>query len=206
MGNVYVDYSTGRLGVLFPSSTDKFFAGPAFQVPVPIDIKCRLSVDPFTHQTTLHWQDKAGEQFEHKLELRREEVTFKIGDVCLSGTLVLAAGHGRHPAIVRIHGAGPQTRRNTVDDWYAYHGVAYLSFDNRDSGKSAASLMDHRIPLSPPTGFHRRLRYGAMNPFMESQAEKPPTIRAARQAALDRCDLDDFLPDKPCSPDYNHCS
>jgi len=52
-GNIYVDYSTGRLGVLFSFSPDKSFAGPAFQVPVPIEIKCQLSVDSFTHQTML---------------------------------------------------------------------------------------------------------------------------------------------------------
>ena len=136
MGKFYVDYTTGRLGVLFPSSTDKLFAGPAFQVPVPIAIRCHLSTDPVTHQTTLHWQDKAGEQVGRKLALRREDVTFKSGDVVLSGTLVLPVGHGPHPAIVRIHGSGPQTRRNSVDGWYAYHGVAHLSFDKRGAGKS----------------------------------------------------------------------
>ena len=146
MGNLYVDYSTGRLGVLFPSSTDKLFAGPAFQVPVPIDIQCHLSVDPVTQQTTLHWQDKAGEQLGHKLELRREEVTFKsVGDVVLSGTLVLPVGQGRHPATVRIHGSGPQTRRNSVDGWYAYHGVAYLSFDKRGTGKSTGDWREAGI-------------------------------------------------------------
>ena len=158
IGNVYVDYSTGRLGVLFPSSTDKLFAGPAFQVAVPIDIQCHLSVDPATHQTTLHWQDKAGEELGHKLELRREEVTFKSGDVSLSATLVLPAGHGPHPAIVRIHGAGPQTRRNTVDGWYAYHGIAYLSFE---SGAPDNLLATGARPASRnwPTTFSQR--YGS---------------------------------------------
>ena len=145
IGNVYVDYSTGRIGVLFPSSTDKLFAGPAFQVAVPIEINCHLSVDPATHQTTLHWQDKAGEQLGHKLELRREEVTFKSGDVSLSGALVLPTGHGPHPAIVRIHGAGPQTRRNTVDGWYAYHGIAHLSFDKRGTGQSTGDWRETGI-------------------------------------------------------------
>ena len=134
MGPVYLDYSTGRVGVLFPSSADRFFAGPAFQVPVPIAINCQLSADPVTNGTSLHWQDKVGEKIGRKLELRQEEVTFKNGDVTLSGTLVMPVGQGPHPAIVFIHGSGPKTRR--VDGWYAYHGIAYLSFDKRGAGKS----------------------------------------------------------------------
>lgn len=144
-GPVYVDYSTGQAGVLFPSSKDAFFAGPAFQVPVPVSFSCRLSSDPVTKLTELHWQDKAGQQIGRKLELRREEVTFKDGDVVLSSTLVLPGGKGPHPAIVRIHGSGPQTRRNIVDGWYAYHGVAYLSFDKRGAGKSTGDWREAGI-------------------------------------------------------------
>lgn len=136
LGLVYVDYSSGRAGVLFPGSENTFFAGPSFQVPVPIAIHCQLSSDPVTRLTTLQWQDKSAQQIGRKLDLRREEVTFKDGDVILSGTLVLPSGKGPYPAIVRIHGSGPQTRRNVVDGWYAYHGVAYLSFDKRGAGKS----------------------------------------------------------------------
>jgi hypothetical protein len=46
LGLVYSDYISGRLGVLFPSSEDTFFAGPAFQVPMPVAINCRLSANP----------------------------------------------------------------------------------------------------------------------------------------------------------------
>jgi alpha-beta hydrolase superfamily lysophospholipase len=45
-------------------------------------------------------------------------------------------GQGPHPAIVMIHGAGPQTRRSPVATWYAYHGFPYFSFDKRGAGKS----------------------------------------------------------------------
>lgn len=145
MGNFYVDFSTGRIGVLFPSTTDKFFAGTGFQVPVPIAINCQFSTDPVTHRTSLLWQDKARQQIGHKLELRREEVTFKSGDVVLSGTLVLPLGQGPHPAIVRIHGSGPQTRRNPIDGWWAYHGVAYLAFDKRGAGKSTGDWREAGI-------------------------------------------------------------
>ena len=145
LGLVYLDYSTGQAGVLFPSSQDTFFAGPAFQVPVPVAINCRLSADPVVNLTALHWQDKAGRQIGRKLDLRREEITFQDGDVVLSGTLVLPSGKGPHPAIVRIHGSGPQTRRNKFDGWYAYHGIAYLSFDKRGAGKSTGDWREAGI-------------------------------------------------------------
>jgi len=145
MGPVYVDYSTGRVAVLFPSAADRLFAGPAFQVPVPITINCQLSVDPVTNLTALHWQDEAGQKIGRKLELRREEVTFKSGDVVLSGTLVMPVGQGPHPAIVFIHGSGPQTRRNVMDGWYAYHGIAYLSFDKRGVGESTGDWREAGI-------------------------------------------------------------
>ena len=137
MGPVYSDYSSGRVGVLFPASEMEFFAGPGFQVPVPVTIRAQFFVDEQRKVTGMRWKDgTAAEQCGKKLELKREEVVFKNGDVVLSGTLALPAGQGPHPAIVMIHGAGPQTRRNTVDTWYAYHGIAYLSFDKRGAGKS----------------------------------------------------------------------
>jgi dienelactone hydrolase len=144
-GPVYSDYTTGRVGVLFPSSQDTFFAGPSFQVPVPVAINCRLSTDAAANLFALHWKDESGQQIGQKLDQRREEVTFKNGDVVLSGTLVLPSGKGPHPALIRIQGAGPSTRRNAYDGWFAYHGVAYLSFDKRGTGKSTGDWREAGI-------------------------------------------------------------
>jgi len=145
VGLVYSDYTSGQLGVLFPSSQDTFFAGPSFQVAVPVAIRCRFSTDAVKNLTALHWQDESGGQIGRKLDQRREEVTFKDGDVVLSGTLLLPNSEGPHPAIVRIQGAGPQTRRNAFDGWFAYHGIAYLSFDKRGTGKSTGDWRDASI-------------------------------------------------------------
>jgi hypothetical protein len=134
-GPVYTDYTTGQVGALFPSSEDTFFAGPSFRVPVPIAIRGRFSTDPVKKLIALLWQEGSGQKVGRKLDQRREEVTFKNGDVVLTGTLVLPTGNGPHPVIVRIQGAGPETRRNAFDGWFAYNGVAYLSFDKRGTGK-----------------------------------------------------------------------
>ena len=68
LGPVYSDYTTGRVGVLFPSSQDSFFAGPSFQVPVPTVIRCRLSTDPLAKLVSLHWEDESGHHIGHKLD------------------------------------------------------------------------------------------------------------------------------------------
>ena len=145
VGPVYSDYTTGQVGVLFPSSDNTYFAGPSFQVAVPIAIRVRVSSDPSGGLTALHWQDKFGAEIGRKLDQRREEVTFRNRDVVLSGTLVLPSGKGPHPAVIRIQGAGPQTRRNAFDGWFAYHGVAYMSFDKRGTGTSTGDWREAGI-------------------------------------------------------------
>lgn len=73
-----------------------------------------------------------------------EEVTFRNGDVTLSGTLYLPARSGPVPAIVAFHSASGGTR-----DYEGYQhlarrlpaiGVAVLLFDRRGSGKSGGEM------------------------------------------------------------------
>jgi dienelactone hydrolase len=67
-------------------------------------------------------------------------ISFRDGDVVLSGTLVVPAGPGRHPAVVMAHGSGDETRWGTqryVADRLARAGVAALIYDKRGSGQSS---------------------------------------------------------------------
>jgi pimeloyl-ACP methyl ester carboxylesterase len=71
-------------------------------------------------------------------DIRTEEVTFRSGDVTLSGTLVLPEGAARHPAALHVHGRGCQgrggyLRRARV---LARYGIAGLAFDKRGVGAS----------------------------------------------------------------------
>lgn len=71
-------------------------------------------------------------------KIRTEEVTFRSGEVVLSGTLVLPEGEGPHPAALQVHGRGCQgrggyLRRAAV---LARYGVAGLAFDKRGVGAS----------------------------------------------------------------------
>ena len=97
----------------------------------------------------------------------REDVEFSNGDIHLSGTLVVPKGRGPFPAIVRIHGAGPADRVNSIDEYYAYHGIAFLSYDKRGVGRSSGDWRTagveelagrrgrgRRVPVEAPR--HRR--------------------------------------------------
>jgi uncharacterized protein len=67
------------------------------------------------------------------------ETSFRNGAVTLRGTLCLPEGRGLHPAVVLIHGSGPETRWGTIRyiaDRFARSGVAVLIYDKRGSGDS----------------------------------------------------------------------
>ncbi|MCI0486652.1 MAG: alpha/beta fold hydrolase [Blastocatellia bacterium] len=72
----------------------------------------------------------------------QQQVSFRNGDVELSGTLYTPKASGTHPAAVFIHGSGRQTR-----DEYAFYarflaqqGIASLTYDKRGSGASTGEL------------------------------------------------------------------
>lgn len=68
-----------------------------------------------------------------RIRLRQEEVNFRNGDVTLAGTLTTPLRRGRHPAVVLVHGSGPEDR-DYLGPWigfFAAHGMAVLSYDKR---------------------------------------------------------------------------
>lgn len=71
---------------------------------------------------------------------RRQEVRIASGEVTLAGTLVAPAGGGRHPAVLLLHGSGPDGRLNpyywTLADAFVRRGFAVLVYDKRGSERS----------------------------------------------------------------------
>lgn len=73
------------------------------------------------------------------LPYRAEDVTFANGDVTLKGTLCVPNGRGPFPAVVLLHGSGPESRWGTIRfiaDRLARAGIAALAYDKRGSGAS----------------------------------------------------------------------
>jgi len=76
---------------------------------------------------------------------KEEEISFKNGDIELSGTLTLPVTSGQHPALVMITGSGPQNRDEEVAGFKSFkiiaeylseHGIAVLRCDDRGVGHS----------------------------------------------------------------------
>ena len=78
-------------------------------------------------------------QLADRVDLWREvEVAFEGPGATLSGSLYIPTSKGPHPALVFVHGSGPQLR---LDNWpmadrFARAGIACLSFDKRGTGNS----------------------------------------------------------------------
>jgi uncharacterized protein len=78
------------------------------------------------------------------LRTRRAEVRFRSGAVELAGTLHLPRGEGPYPAVVLVHGSGPETRAELRfwADLFARHGIAGLAYDKRGAGESSGRLYE----------------------------------------------------------------
>jgi dienelactone hydrolase len=137
VGLVYTDFDSGRTGGLLPVSRDEFIGGPAVAVPLPIRVRAHFGRDGSGHVISVRFGlDDASEHTAKRIRFRQEEIEFKSTDVKLSGTLTLPNGSGPFAATLRIAGAGPLTRVTTADEYSAYQGVAFFSYDKRGTGKS----------------------------------------------------------------------
>jgi pimeloyl-ACP methyl ester carboxylesterase len=80
-------------------------------------------------------------------QLTEQAVTFPVGSVTLSGTLLRLPGRGSQPAIVLLHGSGPgpQQQLRAFADRFARLGFATLVFDKRGSGASGGSWTEESL-------------------------------------------------------------
>jgi len=126
--------------------------------------------------------------------LIQREVLFRNGAAELSGTLILPPGPGPHPAVVFLHGSGPEGRwaNQFLATAVARRGVAGLIFDKRGVGKStgdwrtstledlagdaaAAVRLLHSDPVIDPRriGIHGHSQGGTLAPMV---AVKTPEV------------------------------
>jgi len=135
----YYDRTTGRISALFPTQADQFSCGPALFVPEPVEAQFTFVRDD-QHEISALIRQRGELPAEHarKIKLNHEEVRFHNGDVTLAGTLIRPTTAGPYPAIVMIHGSGPQGRPNMrpVADFLAQLGIAVLIYDKRGVGAS----------------------------------------------------------------------
>jgi uncharacterized protein len=134
-----LDFESGRFGALYPRSQTTLVAGPAIVTPLfPLAVTVTLQTDDKGRITGLLYKEGDRPPVRAvRREFAREDVSFRNG-VTLTGTITLPAKKGPHPAVVLIHGSGPEDR-NFLGPWidfFARQGLAVLSYDKRGTGSS----------------------------------------------------------------------
>ncbi len=76
----------------------------------------------------------------------QEEINFTSAGTTLSGTLILPKGTGPFPAVVFIHGSGPEERSNSRSraKEFTKNGIASFIYDKRGVGKSEGNKNFHQ--------------------------------------------------------------
>jgi uncharacterized protein len=77
------------------------------------------------------------------IQYRVEPASFTNGEVPLRGSLFIPNSKGPHPAVILLHGSGPQTRESYIRyfaDQFARSGIAALIYDKRNTGRTDIPL------------------------------------------------------------------
>lgn len=136
---LYVDYESGRTGVLFALGRDELVAGPTVSTGYPVSLRLRTTRDAAGQVTALAVERRGRTVHAVRKQFYNElPVGYASGDVHISGSLLMPTGSGPHPAIVMIHGSGPVNRDalRPFADHFARNGVAVLITDKRGTGRS----------------------------------------------------------------------
>ena len=131
---------SGEVRTLYPTDRDQFFAGPGFAVAASVESRITFQRDRRGRIASLTWRrDGSAPRTARRVDIEKhEDVRFPSGDVQLAGTLITPTARGRHPAIVLVHGSGPQNRESILP-WARFlirRGIAVLGYDKRGVGGS----------------------------------------------------------------------
>ena len=131
---------SGEIRVLYPTDRDQFFAGRGAAVPASIESRIEFQRDGTGNITSVTWRrEGVAERTARRVEIEeREDVRFSSGDVQLAGTLISPSTGGKHPAIILVHGSGPQNRDFILPfaRFLIRRGIAVLGYDKRGVGGS----------------------------------------------------------------------
>ncbi len=136
---VIVDYTSGRIGPLYPVARERHLVGHALVAPVfPADTLEAIP-GPDGEVEGLRFAPQGQLVVAaHRVPTRDEEVRFASGAITLGGTLVLPDAPPPHPALVLVHGSNALTR-DVFGPWtrfFAGQGFAVLAYDKRGTGSS----------------------------------------------------------------------
>ncbi len=131
---------SGPIRVLYPTGDDRFFAGPGVAISSSVESRIEFQRDDAGRVISLTWlSDGAAARTARRADVeRREDVRFSNGDVQLAGTLLAPSTPGKHPAVILVHGSGPENREFILPfaRFLLRRGVAVLGYDKRGVGVS----------------------------------------------------------------------
>ena len=131
---------SGEIRVLYPTDRDSFFVGPAIAVSTSIESRIHFQRDGTGRIASLTRQSEGADpRTARRLDIeKREDVRFSNGDVRLAGTLTTPATGGKHPAVILVHGSGPENRDYILPfaRFLVRRGMAVLGYDKRGVGGS----------------------------------------------------------------------
>jgi dienelactone hydrolase len=131
----------GWVRVLTPAGTSAFTSGPSIAIREPVAARVHFEpLDGSGPVRTMVWraEGKPPRVARRIEDHRAEEVSFAAGDTRLAGTLLVPPTVARHPALVLLHGSGPQNRNGTLPfaRFLVRQGIAILTTDKRGVGAS----------------------------------------------------------------------
>jgi pimeloyl-ACP methyl ester carboxylesterase len=127
---------------------DRFFTGTGIAVSTNVESRLIFQRDRGGHIDSVIWQRAAPPRIARRVGIEKlEDVAFANGGVRLAGQLISPTSAGRHPAIILVHGSGPQNRESMLPfaRFLVGHGVAVLGYDKRGVGASTGDWYSETI-------------------------------------------------------------
>jgi pimeloyl-ACP methyl ester carboxylesterase len=132
---------SGDVRALYSTAPDRFFAGPGAGIRTAVESHVQFERDSAGTIVAMTWRREGADPRTARRRAdieRHEDVQFRNGALQLAGTLRRPGDGGRVPAIVLVHGSGPEDR-DYVLPWARFlvrDGVAVLGYDKRGVGGS----------------------------------------------------------------------
>lgn len=130
----------GDIRTLYPDGDDRFYTGPGAALRSPVESRVEFQRDGAGRVRGLVVNRGSSDpRRAARLDIEHyEEVRFRNGDVELAGTLISPKTVGPHPAIILVHGSGPQNREALLPfaHFLVRRGMALLTYDKRGVGGS----------------------------------------------------------------------
>jgi hypothetical protein len=126
---------SGVIRVLYPTSDDRFFAGPGVAMPSSVESRIQFQRDSAGRIGAFTWTSEgSATRTAVRADVeKREDVRFANGDVQLAGTLIAPNATGKHAAVILVHGSGAENREFILPfaRFLLRRGVAVLGYDKR---------------------------------------------------------------------------